>query len=47
MEHFAEVFELGNVDAALAASVFHFGTYTIRRVKEYMASQGIPVRLDF
>ena len=31
----------------LAASVFHFGTYSIRQVKEYMASQGIPVRLDF
>ena len=34
-------------DAVLAASVFHFGTYSIRQVKEYMASQGIPVRLDF
>ena len=31
----------------LAASVFHFGTFSIRQVKEYMASQGIPVRLDF
>jgi hypothetical protein len=37
----------GEADAVLAASVFHFGTYTIRQVKEYMASQGIPVRLDF
>jgi imidazoleglycerol phosphate synthase cyclase subunit len=34
-------------DAVLAASVFHFGTFSIREVKEYMASQGIPVRLDF
>ena len=34
-------------DAVLAASVFHFGTFSIRQVKEYMASQGIPVRLDF
>ena len=44
--------EIGGVagrraDAVLAASVFHFGTYSIRQVKEYMASQGIPVRLDF
>ena len=31
----------------LAASVFHFGQFSIRQVKEYMASQGIPVRLDF
>ena len=37
----------GEADAVLAASVFHFGTYSIRQVKEYMASQGIPVRLDF
>ena len=38
---------LGEADAVLAASVFHFGTFSIRQVKEYMASQGIPVRLDF
>ena len=37
----------GEADAVLAASVFHFGTFSIRQVKEYMASQGIPVRLDF
>ena len=37
----------GEADAVLAASVFHFGTHSIRQVKEYMASQGIPVRLDF
>ena len=37
----------GEADAVLAASVFHFGTFSIREVKEYMASQGIPVRLDF
>ena len=41
------VFIDGEADAVLAASVFHFGTYTVREVKEYMASQGIPVRLDF
>lgn len=47
LEHFAEGVIEGEADAVLAASVFHFGTYTIREVKEYMAAQGIPVRLDF
>ncbi len=47
LEHFAEGVIDGEADAVLAASVFHFGTFTIRQVKEYMASQGIPVRLDF
>lgn len=47
LEHFAEGILEGEADAVLAASVFHYGTYTIRQVKEYMASQGIPVRLDF
>ena len=47
LEHFAEGIIEGEADAVLAASVFHFGTCSIREVKEYMASQGIPVRLDF
>lgn len=47
LEHFAAGVLEGEADAVLAASVFHFGTYSIREVKEYMASQGIPVRLDF
>ncbi len=47
LEHCAEGILEGEADAVLAASVFHFGTYSIREVKEYMASQGIPVRLDF
>ncbi len=45
LEHFAEGIVEGEADAVLAASVFHFGTYTVREVKEYLASQGIPVRL--
>jgi cyclase len=45
LEHFAEGIIEGEADAVLAASVFHFGQYTVRQVKEYMASQGIPVRL--
>ncbi len=45
LEHFAEGIIEGEADAVLAASVFHFGTFTIRQVKEYMRSQGIAVRL--
>ncbi len=45
IEHFAEGIIEGEADAVLAASVFHFGELTIRQVKEYMRSQGIPVRL--
>ena len=45
LEHFAEGILEGEADAVLAASVFHFGAFTIRQVKEYMAAQGIPVRL--
>jgi cyclase len=44
-EHFAEVFLKGHADAALAASIFHFETYTLRSLKEYLRSQGVPVRL--
>ncbi|MBR2682652.1 MAG: imidazole glycerol phosphate synthase subunit HisF [Atopobiaceae bacterium] len=47
LDHFAEGIIEGEADAVLAASVFHFGTFSVRQVKEYMASQGIPVRLDF
>lgn len=45
LEHFAEGILDGEADAVLAASVFHFGELTIKEVKEYMRSQGIPVRL--
>ena len=47
LEHFAEGIIEGEADAVLAASVFHFGTFTVRQVKEHLAGQGIPVRLDF
>ncbi|MCL1880362.1 MAG: imidazole glycerol phosphate synthase subunit HisF [Actinomycetia bacterium] len=46
LEHFAAGVLEGEADAVLAASVFHFGTFSIRQVKQYMADQGIPVRLD-
>jgi len=43
-EHIAEVFERGAADAALAASIFHYETYSIRALKEYLRGRGIPVR---
>ena len=45
LEHFAEAFHAGRAHAVLAASVFHYGAYTIRQVKEYLGHQGLPVRL--
>ncbi|MDX2471250.1 MAG: imidazole glycerol phosphate synthase subunit HisF [SAR324 cluster bacterium] len=45
LETFSDAVILGKADAVLAASVFHYGTYTIRQVKEHMASKGIEVRL--
>jgi len=45
LDHFAEVVIEADADAVLAASVFHFGEFSIRQVKENMASHGIPVRL--
>lgn len=45
-EHIAEVFLRGAADAALAASIFHFATHTIRSLKEYLRAQGVPVRLS-
>lgn len=44
LEHFAEVFEETDCDAALAASLFHFGELTVPQVKEYLKQQNIPVR---
>jgi cyclase len=43
--HFAEVFKLGKADAALAASIFHFGVSDARSLKEQLQQEGIPVRL--
>lgn len=45
LEHFAEVFQKDAADAALAASLFHYGTLTVKQVKEYLKEKGIPVRL--
>jgi len=45
LEHLAEGVIKGKADAVLAASIFHFQEYSIQEAKEYMASQGIEVRL--
>jgi len=44
LEHMAEGLTAGKADAVLAASIFHFGTFTIAETKDYLATQGIPVR---
>jgi cyclase len=44
-QHLADAVLLGGADAALAASIFHYGQYTIRQTKEVMRGQGIPVRM--
>jgi cyclase len=44
LDHFYEGFTTGKADACLAASVFHYGEFTVRDVKDYLAVRGIPVR---
>lgn len=45
MQHFADAFTIGRADAALAASVFHFGEIAIPELKQYLRAQGICVRI--
>jgi len=45
LQHLADGVTEGRADAVLAASIFHFGEYTVRQAKEYMAGRGIEVRL--
>lgn len=45
LDDFYKVLTAGGADAALAASVFHYGTFTVRQVKEYLRSKGVEVRL--
>lgn len=45
LEHLYEAITIGKADAVLAASIFHYGKYSIREAKEYLAQKGIPVRL--
>ncbi len=45
LDHLAEGVLKGRADAVLAASIFHFGEFTVRAAKEHMAMRGIEVRL--
>ncbi|MHA1238291.1 MAG: imidazole glycerol phosphate synthase subunit HisF [Candidatus Odinarchaeia archaeon] len=44
-QHIYEVLTEGKADAALAASIFHYGQYTVNEVKEYLKARGVPVRI--
>ncbi len=46
LDHMAEGIMAGGATAVLAASIFHFGTYTIGEAKAHMAAKGVPVRID-
>ncbi len=46
LQHLVDGIVQGHADAVLAASIFHFGEYTIEQAKRYMQAQGITVRLD-
>jgi len=45
LEHLYEALTTGRADAVLAASIFHYGKYSIREAKEYLKDRGIPVRI--
>lgn len=45
LQHLVDGVKLGGADAVLAASIFHFGEYTVQQAKQFMAQQGIEVRL--
>ena len=46
LDHMVEGIRDGHATAVLAASIFHFGEYTVRQAKEHMAKAGLPMRLD-
>jgi cyclase len=45
LDHLADGVQQGRADAVLAASIFHYGEYTVAQAKARMAERGIPVRL--
>lgn len=45
LQHLVDGVKMGGADAVLAASIFHYGEFTIQQAKQYMAQQGIEVRL--
>jgi cyclase len=46
LQHLADGVTLGGADAVLAASIFHFGEFTVRQAKDFLAARGIPMRID-
>jgi cyclase len=46
LDHLVEGIREGHATAVLAASIFHFGEFTIRDAKDHMARAGLPMRLD-
>ena len=46
LEHLYDALTAGKADAALAASIFHYGTYTLRQAKEYLQGRGVAVRIE-
>src|SRR5213076_1620540 len=46
LDHLVDGIRDGHATAVLAASIFHFGEYTVRQAKEHMARRGLPIRLD-
>lgn len=44
LDHMVQAVRIGKADGLLAASIFHFGDYTVAKAKEYLAEQGIPIR---
>ena len=45
LDHLADGVQQGRADAVLAASIFHYGEFTVAQAKQHMAARGIPVRL--
>lgn len=45
LEHLYDAFTQGKADAALAASIFHYGEYSVKEAKKYLKNKGIPVRI--
>jgi cyclase len=44
-QHLLDVLTAGHADAALAASIFHFGTFSIQQVKKFLSDRGVSIRL--
>jgi len=45
LDHLADGVQIGGADAVLAASIFHYGTFTIAQAKQHLAARGVAVRL--